>query len=474
MRTVRCIFILLALFLAIPSPVLAAGSSHTVFMPLVVNADSPAALVAQSHQAFEALLPDLLAAQQRGELVSFQPSYSFGVLLIEKAVSVEVSAPVAGRAVYGTLSEATAAIRGLSFQAEGGGPVNLFDFDLYGTCFSGRNIQPGARVFVKLMSQSDVIAKVNQLVAEDGSMLACFNVKYPDGVRPGRKITIKIFLPGSATPSYSYLSNVPNLTIGRIDKSAATFYGSGSRKNFIEGTLYHPELDQINAVRSILRSSYVSDTGKWKLAFNYPLPNDADAPAEGGGYGIESARGGDFLHVTLHQTPNVHFSRFATVPVISCSLGASNCTYSGIAGQSVALVVTHAGQMYRFNQTASLFVGSIVFKLADSAGRPIILALDDKVAATAAAPLTLPAITALVDYDNDLIYGSAPASRWLDVTISSPDLTTGCWTQSGESKQYTCDLSGTVDLTPDDFYKGHVKYTNPITGNVTLYSWKSK
>lgn len=356
---------------------------------------------------------------------------------------------------------------------EGGGVINQFDFSLYTNCFGSQNVEPGAKVTARVLRGSATLAMASGVVNKSGLVKICFGGTDNEVIRPGHHLVIKIYLPGSTNPDYSYKSHIPHLNILRVKKDTATLYGDASSGKLIEAIVIHHRLNQGSDLHYIQRSTYVSGAGKWELAFNDNLaPDEADVVAEGGGYGIRSFRGGESFTLKLYQTPNLRFSRVGTVPTVSCTLGQSLCYYRGLPGQPVSLTLKQAGETFVFKGRTNNYTGDKFFKLVNSVGTPLILAAGNEVQATAAAAHRLAFITSVLNKEQDVVTGTAPANRWLTVSVRdlASDYFSGyCWTSTNASKQYTCDLIGLPDMLPDHHYETTVQFINPVTGNETIY-----
>jgi hypothetical protein len=105
-RVLVIVFCLLSIFAA---PAQASGNT-VAFIPLLSNVDPDIPIPIQTQSALRPLMPQLLAARQRGDILEFKASLSTGVLKVVYAGSEKGTTALPGKLVFSEMEEAIASM----------------------------------------------------------------------------------------------------------------------------------------------------------------------------------------------------------------------------------------------------------------------------------------------------------------------------------------------------------------------------
>lgn len=452
MRTFRLLLLLVSLLLVFPAPVQAAGG-RTVY------------LVLDEQTNFHLMLFNLIEAQDRGEIVSFEPYRSLGFLQVELP-SAGLPASLIGFTLYNTKDSAFEAANQSALRPEGGGGSNLFQFYLWDELLSASNLPPNGRLTVKIYDGATVVATLDRLIDIYGSAEGYMHsTSYPPFV-PGYKVVIKVYPPDSKTAT-TYVSKVPPFEIQKIIKQQATLAGVTAPGKLISSMVrhYYLESGHMKSVR-VIRSGYAGSDGQWQLAFNDNLPpSDTDLSSQGGGYGVKSLTGGDRLDFTIHDSENISYQlRSINIPAVSCLIGSRYCLYYGARFTRITMTLEQGGIKHQM-QLRTDRDGFAIARLPDG----IYLQAGARVSATGADPLVIPEITVQLNRNTGVISGVGPANRWLNFNLSTlaGNEKLNFVTPTDKNKAYS--YTSTNFLKNGAVYLASVTYFNPITGNNVFY-----
>lgn len=452
MRVLRILFTVMfmtALF-AIPAQAKATGEYR--FLALVTQADPATPSAVQAQHAFQRLLPELLAAQRSGAILTYQPQFNSGILAIQFAAGMRGAAPVALQGLD-TIKAAAALVPHPTSPAAKLGALLTPTFVLYQneSCFFGANLGANSHV-VGVMSDTTGRAVTSFVGDADvlGGIYSCFDDSGPYSyVIPGYTVTFNVY---DSTPTLlgTFSAKVPNITFSAFNSATSVITGSGPKNKSYQIQWWHSNLDAGKTSVNLVETGAIHANGKWSVDF-----------------GTQKFRGGDYFEMAVAQNPNFYFARYFDVPYIYCNPGSNYCSLAGFPSRSALLKITHAGITHTFTGQFNT-TGWFSVNLVDSIGAPISLKAGDKIAGTGVpASLTLPILTAVPNYATDVVSGKAPASRYFNVWVK--DIIAGYWSSkwvgSTAAGNYSADFTSIVTLSPGSPYTIEVDTIDKATGN---------
>ena len=471
-KTLRVLFLLIFLLSLGNLPAHAqaqAQPSSLAYIPLISpQGDTSVPVVFRARQAFEALAPKLLEAQAKGQIVRFEPEFNFGLLKVEYQSGFDLAAALAVESgatplVFDNAQSVvnyTQMSQSLRRSATGiSSPDPWIDTVLYDSCFDAGNMGAGNYFKAYLFDASTrLVARTDGYANPGGSLQGCFDFGIYTGLVPGYLFIFNLFNPAGTTLLNSYSTVVAHLDITSISTKTTTFKGTGPASSPLSAWLVHANLDATESYTQSEKDLTSTSKGAWSVNF---------APA--------AMRGGDDIEITWIDPASIFsFTRDLTAPYIYCREGGYYCESYGIPGNSAKISVVHAKKTYKSSGKFSNqgYFGSDVY---DAHADPVYLAAGDKVTGTGAPSLTLPNLTANVDYDTDMVTGVAPANCYFEAGLEVYDYLLDSWSwhriwlESDGTGRYYADYSGTLDIQLSQRLFPVVNYTDPITGNETGY-----
>jgi hypothetical protein len=457
----KTLHILLALiFLLSLGSLTANGQSETTsfaYIPLVSPASpdqsTSVPIEFRARQGFEALMSRLLDAQAKGQIVRFEPEFSFGLLKVEYVSGFDLSAILGtGRPIFEdpqSVLDYTQAGEEIAISSPASVATPYFSVSLFSNCFYGYSLTAGNYYLASLSDTGvHVVASANGWISSGGGLGNCFEGA-ASTITPGYKITIKIYNSTGTTLLKTYSTTIPSLGFTSFDIPHAIVNGTAPAGSQLEVNLWHPKLNAANGSTDVTKHVTTSGAGNWQVSFGTAM------------------RGGDEVKVTW-QKPATYFTfyRYLYAPNVDCVLGGDYCDLYGIPGKPASLSIKHAGKTYTFTGLFTSWGGFWGYL-------PYDMAVGDKISGTGVTSLTLPTITAVLNYTANTVTGKAPANRYIDVDLDKyyprPEGYYYRWVKANSAGNYTADFSSSIDITLTDSLEFSVYYTNPTTGNEVSY-----
>lgn len=461
MKITRILVIAVYLLAIFAVPVQASGHS-VAFIPLLSNVDPDIPIPIQTQNALRPLLPELLMARQRGDILEFEASMSTGVLKVVHSGSGPGVATWPGQKIFTDMGEAVDFMRlpGLPFDASGApvitaGGLGVFEMRLFDNCFLAKNLVPNAHLKGSLRDRTGRILAVYDGYADAGGIVSygCFSWagSYADVV-PGHKLTFQEFDGASLLKTYSVYA--PAISFSSIDKANSIVKGTGPAGKKFEAYWFHPLWNATRgAALNVLRTGTINSTKAWSVDF-----------------GTVKLRGNDKLHIIVQQNTNFRFSRYMDVPHIYCVLGGNYCEISGFAFKNAAIKIVRGTTAYSY---PGKFDAEGYFQATwtnTTTGTPILLRVGDKLSGTGVAQFALPNLTAEVDFATDIVSGKVPPNKYFNLSVRTA-LGGGYdkYSHSNSQGNYATDFTDTVDLVSDQPISIQIYYSIPTSGNALEY-----
>lgn len=424
-----------------------------VFVPLLTKVNPAIPLRVQSQQAYQRLLPQLLASKKSGSILEFEPEFSAGIVKIKYAANAREFAITGAQEVLDNIHEAVAAVPHEQAPTVGRTASSpLFYPTLFSSCFDTYNLGANSYLVASLRTSANaVVANYAGYADGDGHLYDCFNWNGSyTNVIPGYKLTYKIFTALGGTVLGTYTATVPNITITGINAANSTASGTGpiGKPYWIDWS--HANLNAGNTYLYGTQTGTVSNTGSWAVDF-----------------GTVKFRGGDFVDAYITQNANFIFDRWMYVPYAYCELGGNYCEIEGFPRQAATMTITHAGTPYTFTGKFSNW-NWFSANLEDSMGAPIFITAGDKISGTGITTYTLPSLTAVPNFATDVVTGKAPANRYFTVWVYDVynQYWYGIWTHSDAAGNYSANFSSIFNLRAIDTLTFEIYFRDPVTGNV--------
>jgi hypothetical protein len=466
MKILRMLVITLFLLTTIVTSAAAqspAASTTAGFIPLLTQVDPNFPIEMQTEAAFRAVVPQLLAAQKRGDILAFEPELSFGILKIQYRTGFDIAQLKAGD-VYSRINAAVAKVplsdsmkreNVSSVVPNGLIPTPVFDLELYNDCFDVYNLPASSRVVGNLKDTTGrEVANYEGNADASGNLNDCFNWNGPYAdVIPGYRAIFKLYdLSDVQIGVYSVYA--PAITFTSIDKANSIAKGTGTANKAFDITWIHPRLDSGNTVLKVDKTGTISSSGTWSVDF-----------------GTTPFRGDDEITIDQNLNVNFYFSRYMDVPYIFCVLGSAYCGIYGFAFKPASLTIVHGGVAYPITGKFDAY-GYFSIELTNGSGVPIFLKAGDKVSGTSVAQYALPSMTIAVNFGTDVVSGKIPPSHYfrLSVYTALPSNWYDWWVHSNSLGNYSKDTTSWVDLKQNKATTVEIDYQNPYTGNFTYFS----
>jgi len=455
MRALRVIFVLIFMSVLFVVPAQAQAGGRYGFLPLVIQADPATPLIIQAQQAFERLLPQLLAAQESGAILSFEPDFSAGILIVEYAAQARTAAP-AGLQGLDDIHAAFALVPH-EFPANpvGFSPIApTFSISLYSDCFYATGLGANSHVIGSLRDKTGrVVANFVGVAIASGALGNCFSF-YSTYTRvlPGYRLTFNVY-DTVDTLLGTYTAVAPNIAFSAFNKTTSVVSGTGPKNKTYSIDWAHLNLNAGNSTTSVTKTGTIPASGNWHVDF-----------------GATKLRGGDDFTITVAQNAAFKFTRFFSVPYAYCTLGSNHCVIYGFPFRPATLTLSRKGVTYTFTgkfDNDNLFV----VNLENGAGSPIFLALGDQISGTGIPLYKLPNLTLVPNYTTNSLSGKAPANKYLSLLITKLTPVTTfiypSWKRANSAGSYLADFSSLVDIQVGDTLNFEIEYFDPVTGNRT-------
>lgn len=455
MKLARIVFV--AVFLLSAVTTTAGISAQTVgFVPLLTRVHPKTPIQMQAQDALNSLMPRLLAAQKRGDILRFSPSLASGVLRIVYRPTADTSFLFAGRPVFSDMKHAAGsmqlpppAARHAAASSPGSEATVAFELYIFDNWIYAWNLPAGAHVIGSLRDKTGRIISVTDGFADGTGFLSDYftwNGSYGDVV-PGFRAVFKVY--NGAVLFGTYQAVAPSIRFTGMDKASSILNAAGPASKPYGAWWYHRLWNSSNGYQQVTKNGTTSAAGTWAVDF-----------------GAIPFRGHDSLETWVQTSSNFIFDRYMTVPYIYCEIGYNWCSIYGFASTPAALKIVHAGTAYNFTGKFSAW-GYFAAGLENALGEPIFLVPGDSASGTGVASFPLPNLTAGVNYTTNVVYGKAPANKYFNVWTYVLD--TGTWemlyTHSDSLGNYSSNFNGIVDLKPTQPFVAEIYYVNPVTGN---------
>jgi hypothetical protein len=451
MKTLRFLLVMTFMLTLFVSPVQAqGGGSEMGFVSLLTQVDPAIPFRVQAQDAYERILPVLLAAQKSGTVLEFQPEFSVGVVKIKYAASAR-PAMLGGMKVYDDIH--AAAIVPHSFPDKGQVRTTFnpnFAIYLYESCVDVYGLGSGNRVVASLRNQAGQILGVFENYADSsGYTWDCFSGSYGN-VLPGYKVTFKVYNSlGGLRGTYS--SSAPAISYTAMDPMNSIVSGTGPAGKAYNAWWFHCNLNAANTCYWTNQTGTISSAKTWSVDF-----------------GTTKFRGSDTIWIYVNYGSRFSYDLWTRVHYSYCYLGADYCALMGFAKQAASMTITHAGTPYTFTGQSD-FHGWFGSSLEDTSGLPIFLVAGDTFVGTGISLYSLPNLTAAVDFSTDVVSGKAPANKYFWVGIYYPYSGTwyDLWVHSNAYGNYSANFHSLVDLKSTDAFIVEISYQDPVKGNRT-------
>ena len=453
MRSLRVFFIVCFLLSAMTSAASAAGlPDRAVGFVQLLSAVNPAAPVAlQTEQARLMLLPELLAARQRGQIVSFEISPSTGVLKFVYRPSLGTP-DIQGRTVYSDMHQAMSAVN-----LAAAGDIHIagghnYDVHLFDNTFTGDGLLAGALVRGTLFNAAgQVVARSHDFANGSGHVDGVFQWQGPTtDIFPGYKVTFAEYNGSSLIQSYP--SKVPDVEFTAIDKANAVVHGKGQPGKSLVATTVHTNWDAGNTFLQRTVVTTAASTGAWTVDF-----------------GKAPLHGNDYLQAELHQNGDFTYRRWMYLPHLFCVLHTNQCDLTGLPSTAATIQIVHGGVLHTFAGTFST-LGFFDGFMTQPNGTPIGMNAGDKVSGTGVAQYPLPKLSVTgLDPVANVVSGHAPANKYFQVWVRQPN--TGAqwfvYTHSDTTGAFAADFTSQQDLQSGILYVAWINYIVPAAGSQT-------
>ncbi len=447
------VLLLAALLLSAFASSASASDEAVGYIQLTSGTDTNQSITFQAHRALQRLKPQLLAAQEAGQIIRYEAFTDAGVLMIVYRPSAGVPS-LAGRQVFNRMEQAVPA----AAMAAGPAPAPLcsptrFQLYMYAHYFMAECLEPGALVLGSVRDTTGRVVLTYSGTASPAGQLtyAYFTYGGGGGVVPGYTVTFKEYVGASLVAAFQ--TKVPNVKFTSMDKGNAILRGIGPAGKTATLTWEHAKWDAAETVMEVSKDRAIQSNGTWQVDF-----------------GTTPIRGGDYLGANVHSTANFDFHAYMYSSYLWCELGGYYCELAGYPFAPATLQIIHGGQTYNFSGTFDE-EGWFWIYLQDASGAPIYLVTWDKVSGTGVTQYALPKLTANINATTNTISGKAPAYKYFDLDVYVSNL--GTWyfpyAHSNGSGNYTVNMMTAygVDLLPGRPYVIDLDFVLPSTGNET-------
>ncbi len=455
MKALRVLLVLIfALTLFSSSTAQAKSGERYGFMPLLKQVDASVPLRIQSQKALNRLMPELLAAQNKGEILDFEPELNAGILKIKYPASTTKS--ILGTAqVFDNIHTAVAMVPHTEpvHTQTASGLSPSFLISLYSSCFIVTNLTSNAYVIASLRNkQGAIMANYAGNASSSGFLEDCFDYTgiYSD-VLPSYKLTYVVYDTFGGAVLGNYTTVAPPITVKAVYKKTSILTSASSPSKAYSIWWYHDYLNAANSFSAVNKTGVIRATGQWSVDF-----------------GTVMFRGGDQFDIDVTQSINFTFTRTYNVPSIYCQLGSNYCTLDGSPLMPATMSIVHGGKTYTFTGAFSA-CGCFTVDLVSPAGTPISLIWGDKISGTGVSAYTLPRLTAVANLATDVVSGIAPANRYFEVDIkdSYARVWYNTWVRANAAGNYASSFASQFDMMPGYPFVMDIYYVDTLTGNAT-------
>lgn len=418
-----------------------------------------------SQRTYEHLFPALLHARQQGLIVQFQPEFSAGMVKVEYLSGVNL-APLLGER-FSIYSDPSPILENLwmfgrrtsNSQEIPALTTPRFSLLVKNSSFSGYNFPADRYLKFTLSDPSGkLMAVADAYTQSNGYFWAYFGEGNWSAMEPGYTFSAKMYLLDRTTLVKTFSTTIPNLRISSIDVASKTVKGTAPVNGNLRVELYHLNLNAFGGSSATTNFLVAPASGAWQTTFATPM------------------RGNDYVWVDLEPGGNFSFSTYLTAPSIHARLGSNYGYLYGSPNTAASMTIRHTGIDYPFSGKFSNR-GYFYGELFTANGAPIFLQAGDKLSCTGVTALTLPVLTASLDAATDIVSGTAPAGKYLDVYIyvQTSCGEYSCWHWYGDyikstvAGTFALNFSEVVDILPTDTLEIDVYYLDPVTGNESYY-----
>lgn len=455
MKALRLLLVFIfALTLFSSSTAQAKGGERYGFMPLVKQVDASIPLRIQSQKALNRLMPELLAAQNKGEILEFEPELSAGIIKIKYAASTNKSM-LGTTQVFDNIHTAVGMVphtEPVHIQAVSGSSPS-FLVGLYSSCFIATNLNSYSYVIASLRNKRGAVLATYAGNASSGGFLNdCFDYTgiYSD-ILPGYTLTYVVYDTFGGAVLGKYTTVAPAINVIAANKKSSILTSTSLPSKAYSIWWYHDNLDAGNSFLAVNKTGTIRATGRWSVDF-----------------GTVMFRGGDEFDMAVTQNANFTFIHTYTIPSIYCQLGSNSCVLHGSPFTPATISIVHGTKTYTFNGTFSP-CGCFNANLLSPAGIPILLGYGDKISGTGVSVYALPNLRAAANLANDVVSGIAPAKRYFEVAVKDSYTYSWYtnWVHSNTTGNYASSFASQFDMMPGYPFVVEVYYVDVLTGNTT-------
>ena len=452
MKILNVVLILAFLSVYAVSPAYAQTGKTYTFIPLVTKADANVPLWVQAQQEYEKLLPTLMKAKKKGEILEWQPEFNAGILGIKYAANARRESFTNAQQIedfHATL--ALVPQQEAKPNPEGGSGLS-FELGLFSSCFYAYNVPANANVKGTLYDKTGkfLAGSFDQVKANTSYFFDCFEFGGFNAVTPGAKVSFQIYDATNTTLLGKFIAFAPTIEVTNFYQAQAMIAGKGPKNKAYFVDWYHVGLGGSKG-QEIVKSSTISTQGDW----NIDLSNKV------------AIRGGDYITVGVQQAPHFTFDRFTSAPSVNCALGENYCYGHAGSFQQITIMLVHAGLSYSVNYQTNQY-GDFSADFYDTSYAPILLTRGDQVTVTGLPTFTLPNLTAKINFATNVISGAAPMNSPFALLLYLPQAKSE-FSVKGKSattqNYYAIDMTSLIDLKADQINLIYLYYTDPITGN---------
>ena len=471
MKKILAVSFLLVFLLSLGGvPAQAKGQTSFGYISLITPGRADARPVeARARQAFDILAAQLHEARVKGQVVRFEPDFTYGFVKVEYRSGGELAGALA--VSPGSLPLVFASARDVlrynqvwpgrnapAVQALAATPS--FYINLYGTCITAYDLLPSQYYRIYLRNAvGRQVGFAEGTTASDGSVNACFDPDFSawTSLVPGYTFSIKEFTEAGGTLLDTFTTIIPRFTFTSISVSSKTIKGTAPANSPMHFQISHALLNATQEVSYTQVDLVATKKGAWTVKLDKAV----------------AMSGGDVIDLSLHEDgSNFTFYRSTQTAHIECSLAFYSCASYGIPAASASLSDKHGKKTYSVSGKFS-FAGYFQAFFNDANLEPVFLVTGDKVSGTGVKTLTLPAITIAPDYDTNKLVGTAPANRWLSVELEVYNSGSGLWDYDyrwvpvDTTGAFVADFSDTFTITADSWLRISLWYIDPANGNET-------
>ena len=421
----------------------------------------------RARQAFEAMAPQLMEAQAKGQIVRFEPEFDFGLLKVEYQAGFDLAAtmtvePGASPLVFDNAqsvlkyTQVSQSLRSSSVHPSDTNPS--IEIGLYYSCFYAYDMGANNYYHVYLTDTTGRLAGSSIGYADGaGEIYGCFSGNWTTMV-PGYGFLFNLYNNAGTTLLNTFSTTIARLGISSISAASRTVVGTAPANSQPYFYLGHPGLDASDNWTDTYIDMTASSKGAWSVKLDSSV----------------AMRGGDEIGIGLINpgTPFT-FYRWFWAPYIYCRLGGNYCGLYGIPGKPAKLSIVHAKKTYQYSGRFSSS-GYFSANLVDGNTDPIYMVAGDKASGSGVKIWALPFLTAVPNITNDTVEGFAPANDYFQVELDIYNNSLHNWDWASRwvgatAGLYSADFSGDFDIKTTDRLFAYLYFQDPVTGNETYY-----